>query len=258
MEAKKRHIFEAARGLFSEKGYLRTSMQDIAEGCNVSKATLYKLFGSKEELGIFVLLCMTVEMKEKVDQITEDPELFPREMFKQAIIARMEDYPERSRLISELLFSLAQEQREKYLPLINKNKFEIFEMFSKIIMQAFGLGSETMASELTLNLNGLLSEVTFVSREKFLELDEAAAADFMVDSLEAIMEKRRGKEPLMTKEQLQELRLFFHEEKQEMEKLFRRRRLMKNLHSVLDEYEKHGSRGKLQEAEGLLKELETL
>lgn len=258
MDAKKQQIFQTAQKLFFEKGYLKTSMQDIAEGSNVSKATLYKLFGSKEDLGVFTLLCMTEQMKLAVEKITEDQSFAPREMLKEAIIARMARYSERNRLISELLFSLASEQREKYLPLINKNKFDVFEMFSKIIMQVFELESETMAGELTINLNGLLREITFVSGETFFELDESAVADFIIDSLEAILEKRGGKEPLLTQKQLQELKQYFKEEKQELQTVFRKKRLMQSLHSALEDYEKHGTKEKLQDAESLLKELEKL
>lgn len=44
-----------AQTLFAEKGYSATSMADIAEACEVQKATLYHYFESKEALlfGIF-------------------------------------------------------------------------------------------------------------------------------------------------------------------------------------------------------------
>ena len=44
MDHKKEHIIETGRDLFEKKGYYNTSMQDVAEACGISKATLYKLF----------------------------------------------------------------------------------------------------------------------------------------------------------------------------------------------------------------------
>ena len=89
-------------------------------------------------------------------------------------------------------------------------------------------------------------------------MDESAVADFIIDSLEAILEKRGGKEPLLTQKQLQELKQYFKEEKQELQTVFRKKRLMQSLHSALEDYEKHGTKEKLQDAESLLKELEKL
>ena len=37
-------ILETAVSLFLSQGYLRTSMQDVAETASVSKATLYQIF----------------------------------------------------------------------------------------------------------------------------------------------------------------------------------------------------------------------
>ena len=45
---KKKHILDASLHLFSLNGYNETSMQDIASYCNISKATIYNFFKSKE------------------------------------------------------------------------------------------------------------------------------------------------------------------------------------------------------------------
>lgn len=50
MNDKKTDILLAARKLFSGKSFSSVSMQAIAEECKVSKASLYKLFESKEDL----------------------------------------------------------------------------------------------------------------------------------------------------------------------------------------------------------------
>lgn len=49
-EAQRSHIVESARDLFVERGYGRTTTDDIAARCRVSKQTLYRLFPSKQVL----------------------------------------------------------------------------------------------------------------------------------------------------------------------------------------------------------------
>ena len=62
MDQKKEHIIEIGKELFIEKGYRNTSMQDIAEACNISKATLYKIFQSKEDFSLMVICYMVEQM----------------------------------------------------------------------------------------------------------------------------------------------------------------------------------------------------
>ena len=47
---KKAAVLRAAKKLFAQKGYHNVAMQAIAEECKMSKACIYKLFQSKEDL----------------------------------------------------------------------------------------------------------------------------------------------------------------------------------------------------------------
>lgn len=55
-------IINAARDMFYSKGYLKVSMEDIAESAGVSRVSLYKYFSSKLEL-------FTVMMKHTADKL---------------------------------------------------------------------------------------------------------------------------------------------------------------------------------------------
>lgn len=52
---KKLHIRQAAVGEFLRSGYVGTSMDDVAAAAKVSKQTVYKHFGSKEELFVAII-----------------------------------------------------------------------------------------------------------------------------------------------------------------------------------------------------------
>ena len=49
-------ILDAARGLFLEHGYAETSMDAVARAAGVSKATVYALFRSKDQLFVAVVV----------------------------------------------------------------------------------------------------------------------------------------------------------------------------------------------------------
>lgn len=257
MEAKKQHIIEAALELFLEKGYPNASMQDIAGRCNVSKATLYKFFESKENLAMLVAVYLMEQMRLKVEKLLEEEETFSRDTLRRSILARMENFSERNHFMSELDISLTPEQREKYLPAIHRNHFGVMELFAAIIMRCFHVESEPLAFELTINLSGLIKEIHLIAKENIVEVNEEAIANFIVDSLEAILEKRVGKAPLMTQKQLEDLRSAVKQE-QELQPVFRKKRLMRDLKLALEDYEKNGQASKLEAAETLLTELKGL
>ena len=50
LDAKSDHILDAALPVFVRHGFRKTSMADIARAANISRASLYLSFGSKEEL----------------------------------------------------------------------------------------------------------------------------------------------------------------------------------------------------------------
>ena len=60
-EAKRAAILEAAQKLFSQYGYRRTSIDDIAREAEIAKGTVYLSFKSKEE--IFRALCESLSAR---------------------------------------------------------------------------------------------------------------------------------------------------------------------------------------------------
>jgi AcrR family transcriptional regulator len=93
---KHRLIAEAATSLFLRKGYLGTSMDDIAAEAAVSKQTVYKHFSDKEQLfGEIVLATVDgiealVRMVGTALETTTDPALDLRELARQFLTTLMQ------------------------------------------------------------------------------------------------------------------------------------------------------------------------
>lgn len=52
---KKKYIVDTARGVFIEKGYLKVTMKDVVEACDISRGGLYLYYDSVKELFLDVL-----------------------------------------------------------------------------------------------------------------------------------------------------------------------------------------------------------
>ena len=63
---KRRAILDAARSAFLRKGYLGTSMDEVAAGASVSKQTVYKQFSDKEHLFAEVVASTVDEVSDPV------------------------------------------------------------------------------------------------------------------------------------------------------------------------------------------------
>ncbi|MBB3169197.1 TetR/AcrR family transcriptional regulator [Simiduia aestuariiviva] len=67
-EEKRQQIIRAASHLFTEQGYLSTSMDQVAEAAGVSKQTVYSHFGAKDDLFRFCVedRCIANAMNDEV------------------------------------------------------------------------------------------------------------------------------------------------------------------------------------------------
>jgi len=94
----RKEILEAARRVFARSGYNSATMENIASESEFSLATLYKFFGSKENLFMEILL----QLLEKLEQLTEEILSRPsscRERVADLFDARMELHWENPGLI---------------------------------------------------------------------------------------------------------------------------------------------------------------
>ena len=90
-KAKKRIMMHAAK-LFSEKGYYKTKMIDIAESMGVSKGAIYQYFDSKQDLLISTLEAHTNTRGEEVSKFLASggiAEIATEEFFDRMLSMRM-------------------------------------------------------------------------------------------------------------------------------------------------------------------------
>lgn len=82
-------IFQAAIDVFSEKGFDKATMDDIAARANVAKGTIYYHFKSKEELFLFLVEEGVELLKEAVESKLSD-EMSPREQLQLIVREQVE------------------------------------------------------------------------------------------------------------------------------------------------------------------------
>ena len=74
-ESRRLQILEAAKKIFSSKGYNSATMEEIADAAELSPGTLYIYFKNKEELHTFLSIDMLKHIAEDVEAVAQNDEL---------------------------------------------------------------------------------------------------------------------------------------------------------------------------------------
>jgi len=84
-EERRKYILEKAQGLFARKGYLRTSMAEIAEASEFAVGSLYSMFTSKEEILATIFTEHIDEILNSIEEILKDESTGAREKIERGI-----------------------------------------------------------------------------------------------------------------------------------------------------------------------------
>ncbi|MEG0830623.1 MAG: TetR/AcrR family transcriptional regulator [Anaerovoracaceae bacterium] len=254
MKSKKHHIVEIATSCFIENGYSHSSMQDIAKNCNISKATIYKYFSSKEDLGLNVVYYLTEELAGNLSLIRQREDLSPMEKLRESIISRMKYFNQQNSFIEILLLSLTPVEKERYLSSLYASKFHIFNIFAEIVAETFNPEGESNVYEITLCLNGLLKEISVINKEQTLKIPPTVIANFILDSLSGISKARQGKPPLLTPGQINTMKAYREAVQTKYQPFFNRNHELKYMREIINTFSDKSEQEAYLEAIDLLNE----
>lgn len=200
LDEKRKLLIDTATKIFAEKGYFSTSVQEIAEQCSMSKASLYKLFSSKEDLFIEVFEYHQNSMFQKASRYSFDTSLSPKELLIKQFSTQIEDFLERKDFIFMQLKDIPSSGNNNLKILMKKMKARIILWQKDCLIQAYGDQIKPYSWDLTFTLHGLMKEyLTILSNEQF---DSKLVSLYLVDRLDSIVNdllENRPK-PLFTEE----------------------------------------------------------
>lgn len=125
---RRQQIQNAAKELFHQKGFVSTTMEEIAEKAELSPATLYLYFKNKEELYVSLILISLQYLFEQIEEVYLNKKLSPESKilkFKDAMYNTYQYEPLLLRIILHVqlegtLFSLSQDLLDQILDLSRK------------------------------------------------------------------------------------------------------------------------------------------
>jgi AcrR family transcriptional regulator len=113
-ERRRQQIIVATKKVFSEKGFNKATMDDIAGEAELSPGTLYLYFKNKEELYASLSLRILQYLQMRVEQVENDPDLDPEQKLD-ALVAAMYDVYDFDPLVIINMFHLQSSETLKNL-----------------------------------------------------------------------------------------------------------------------------------------------
>ena len=179
-------IRDRAATAFARLGYASASMADLALACDVSKATLYHYFDSKESILFEALDAYTHRLQELTLTYTNDDEVGTlsasqaRDRLACLITALLAEYAQSHSyhvsLLTDVRF-LGDAQREK----ITRQEREVVRRIGRLIDRAFpGRIDPAMRSATTMALLGMIN-FTFAWWNPHGSLNHQQLGDLMID-----------------------------------------------------------------------------
>ncbi|WML39694.1 TetR/AcrR family transcriptional regulator [Neobacillus sp. OS1-2] len=198
MSVTKEEVIKSATKLFKERGFLSTTIQDIAEDCGIAKGSVYKFFPSKEDLFSEVFnQCLNIYF-DQVDEVARLPELTSKEKFLQQIILRFRYFIEYKHILVEFT-ELPIQQDPKFQPLRHQFRGRLIRWHRDCLLEMYGEEIYPYLWDMVSIYRAILKEYLFwlVYEEKSLSLEETA--NFILDKLNVLSKHMRdsNRKPLL-------------------------------------------------------------
>lgn len=114
-EQMREEILQAAFARFSQYGFGKTTMAEIAGDCQMSAANLYRFFASKQEIGVGLALQCLGEKELRLCQVIERPGMSASERLLAFILelySYMQEQFESTPRVNELVEAMAAERKD--------------------------------------------------------------------------------------------------------------------------------------------------
>jgi AcrR family transcriptional regulator len=123
-------LLRVAVDLFSQKGYLNTSIRDIATKAGIASSIIYHYFRDKEEMLFEIINSTTQDLMQSLRE-TEEKIKDPEECLREMLRAHIVDFKINRKKESIIVVSDTHLLREKYRKIMVKMQREIFDLYMK-------------------------------------------------------------------------------------------------------------------------------
>lgn len=199
---KKTYILKTALQLFSTQGISSTSMQEIAEVCEMSKGSLYLHFKSKDELEESIYLYCFQLIRDSIIQVEQDSLLSPKEQLHKQVEVLLSHLIELREFVKNQFIDGPGPSKKHHC--MQEEQFRMLHWFKVKLESIYGSDVEPYTVDLILFFGGILASYLRMLFIPGLPMNIHQMANHLISLLDDITQSMITKNsvPLITPEVL--------------------------------------------------------
>ncbi|WP_085522594.1 TetR/AcrR family transcriptional regulator [Tuberibacillus sp. Marseille-P3662] len=193
---------------FSEQGYFKTSVQEIADDCHISKGALYKYFDSKESLLIQAFEYNHNKIFENAMAIEFDTSETPKSVLVKKLAVEIDGMIENKDFMTMLFRTFPPGESEKLKPVMERIKYSMADWHKDCLLEAYGESVQPHIWDLVVILQGILKEYLFLLMNERKPISIESLIHFLIERMDAIVLDMTHSQPLLTRKMMSDYEQF--------------------------------------------------
>lgn len=196
MEEKKLEVIPVAIRLFSKKGYNATSVEEIAKESGMAKGSFYKLFQSKEDLLLEILIVIPKQIKSDLTKIYSKVYHSTHEKLVDFISVCFENILSNQALLLMDIMSVHPLFKNKETEKKAQQMMREFHIWIReFLLEVYGEKVKDYIGDFISLLTGLTFHYVHLFRCRQLEMDSKKLADFIATIFDILVEGTLERKP---------------------------------------------------------------
>ncbi|MBW7456246.1 TetR/AcrR family transcriptional regulator [Paenibacillus sepulcri] len=183
----KHEIISSASRLFSERGFPSTSIQDIADDCQIAKGSVYKYFPSKEDLFNDVFDQCQQVFFEQVEELKLVYGHSPKELMLRQTIFQLQYFMKHKFVLVDFK-ELPIQQNAKFVPLRLRVRVRLLNWHKERMLNTYGQLIESHIWDLVTLYKAILKEYLNWIIQSGIPISVEETASLIIDRLDALVE----------------------------------------------------------------------
>jgi len=198
MTEKEEKIIKAGLHLFAKNGFASTTIQDIANECNISKGAFYLHFKSKEALLLAIIKYYIDRMMENM-KIIQQKNFPPKETFKEQIAYQFSESKEHRDFILVMISEHSIPENSKIEEYFKNVSQKFHETYHYALSAAYGDIVKPYLSDLSVIVQGIVQSYQNLFIFNELDIDFYELADFIMRRIDDMIDGmvQNGEQPIL-------------------------------------------------------------
>ncbi|MCB6219959.1 TetR/AcrR family transcriptional regulator [Bacillus paralicheniformis] len=198
MTEKEEKIIKAGLHLFAKNGFASTTIQDIANECNISKGAFYLHFKSKEALLLAIIKYYIDRTMENM-KIIQQKNFPPKETFKEQIAYQFSESKEHRDFILVMISEHSIPENSKIEEYFKNVSQKFHETYKNALSAAYGDIVKPYLSDLSVIVQGIVQSYQNLFIFNELDIDFYELADFIMKRIDDMIDGmvQNGEQPIL-------------------------------------------------------------